>query len=90
MDTNTSAMTVGILLGALATGLLVAGYYQLRDARNRMKKLPAEKKKSAEALKKAREERRMGCSALFGALFLLVLGIMVLALALYWLMGGGA
>jgi multisubunit Na+/H+ antiporter MnhB subunit len=89
MDIDTSSLTCGILLGALATGLMVAGYYQQQLARNRMKRLDTEKKKAKEALKKASQERQRGCSSLPGALVLIVLGAVVLALALYLLMGGG-
>jgi len=89
MNTDTYSLALGILLGALATGLLVAGYYQHRDARRHINRLTTEKKKADDIMSKAKTERRKGYSSLPGAILLIALGCGVLALAFLLLMGGG-
>lgn len=88
MNTDAFSLALGILLGSLATGLLLAGYYRHRDARRQMKKLVSEKKKAGDMIGKAKTDRQKGCAALPGAIMLIALGAGVLALALLLLMGG--
>lgn len=85
MDTETCSLSLGLLLGALATGLLYTGWNRQREARAKIKKLAAEKKKAGEAIGKAAAERKKGLSQLPGALLLILLGLAVFLLAFYLL-----
>jgi uncharacterized membrane protein YidH (DUF202 family) len=89
MNLDTWSLALGIMLGALATGLLVAGYYQQRDARRQIRRLVTEKKKADDIMTKARTDRQKGWSSLPGAIVLIVFGVGVLFLIALLLMGGG-
>ncbi len=74
--------------GAFIGALLIEANYRRKAALSKIRGLEAEKKKTEDAIKKAKEKRDQGRRELFKAilLFLLVIG---LAVAILWLIGSG-
>jgi hypothetical protein len=89
MEATNCQLGVGLVLGLAIGGLLIAGMNQLRTAQGKIKAWDAEKKKTGEAMKKAREKRSQGRNELLGAYLLILVSILILVFVILTASGVG-
>jgi hypothetical protein len=79
---------LGLLLGILIGALFAHGNARRASAQRKIDALKAEQAKAKGIVDKAIERRRQGTGEMPGALFLMLLAIMMLILTLYMLASG--
>lgn len=88
MESTGCYLGLGLILGTLLTALLLLGNAKRKAAMSKIRALKTEEEKARGIVKKARENRRQGCSELPVAYLLILLGIAVLILAAYLMASG--
>jgi len=87
MDTGQCYLGLGLLLGVLIGALFAHGNARRVNARRKMDALKSERARAKGIVDKAIERRKEGAGEMPGALFLMVLAVVLFILTLYMLAG---
>lgn len=88
MDTGQCYLGLGLLLGVLIGALFAYGNARRENARRKIAALKTERAKAKGIVDKAVERRKEGAGEMPGAVFLMVLAVVLLILTIYMLAAG--